>query len=46
VLGSPASYTWKSATATNLKADTIVGGRSDIAKKELCDAILSAIATT
>jgi hypothetical protein len=46
VLGSPASYVWKPATVTNLKADTIIGGHSDIAKKQLGEAILSAVATT
>lgn len=46
VLGSPTTYAWKPATATNLKADKIIGGHSDIAKNELGDAILSAIATT
>lgn len=45
-LGSPATYSWKPAAATNLKADKIIGGHSDIAKKELGDAILSAVATT
>lgn len=45
-LGTTASYQWKPGGATNLNADKIIGGHSDIAKRELGDAILSAVATT
>jgi hypothetical protein len=45
-LGTTASYQWKPGGATNLNADKIIGGHSDIAKKDLGEAILSAVATT
>jgi len=45
-LGNQASYKWTPAAATNLNADKVIRDHSDIAKRELAEAILAAVLTT